>query len=163
MASVLNPESPTCQRCSALEPCRVRALQSLDRVKGAIKVDHLIERLEHGSTQGYILSLEDHRAIATTPRKVAGRLESLLTKGFHVIARRKLAAGQNPFPVSGAKHIHLAGEMLLAGGFTKGQLRQQCIERFQWTEGTAFSEVSQAVALLRGLRLVRQTQDHIHL
>lgn len=160
MPSVLNVASPSCQSCKGFAPCRTAALSVLETVRGTVKVDDMIHELRAGQ-EGAKPAVEIEFAIASVPKKVAPRLRSLLAKGFDRAARDALRDGVNPFPLSGAKHMHLAGELLLLGRFTKGQYRQDCMNKFGWAEGTAFSEVSMAIALMRGLGLVSVDGDAV--
>lgn len=162
MASVFNPGSNACKACPAAKQCRPKALAVLELARGAIPVDQLImEFREDYEPPARALSLSQESSVASMPVKVAARLRSLLLQGFDRRASAALQQGQNPFTARGAKHLQLAGEMLLAGGFTRSSFRKECQARFTWSEGTAFSQVSQAISLLRGLGLVIDQGDRV--
>jgi hypothetical protein len=162
MPSVFNPASKTCQGCPGSSQCRDRALDALERVRGTIRVEHLIMEFRTEFVQpAAALTLEQESVVASMPAKIMERLRGLLLARFDRKASVALLHGINPFPERGAKHMHLAGQLLLAGGFTKSQFRKECEQRFGWTEGTAFSQVSQAIALLRGLGLTTEHGDRV--
>jgi hypothetical protein len=161
MPSVHNPASETCKSCLHREDCRVRAVCALEKVRAVLKVDHLLLRLQPDYALGFVLSPVQLKLIEQTQDKLRGRLRNLLERQFDKFARAEFSRGTNPFTEKGAKHMRLAGEMLLRGGFTRASLRQQCIEHFGWTQGTALSEVSQAVSLLRGLQVTKEEGDRI--
>jgi hypothetical protein len=160
MPSVLNVASDTCKSCTGLTQCRTSALETLHRIRDSISVEDLIHELRVGYEVKPVL--QNITLVASMPTKVAKRLNSLLSKGFERSALSALQDGHNPFPPNGAKHMHLVGELLLQGSFTKGDYRRLCIAKFGWKEGTAFSEVSMAIALLRGLGLATVDGDVVH-
>jgi hypothetical protein len=142
--------------------CRPKALGALEQLRGSMPVDQLIMEFRADYAQpATALTVEQRRLVASMPVKIAGRLEQLLLRHFDKRAQTVFTHGQNPFPEAGAKHLHLAGQMLLAGGFTKAEFRKECEARFGWSEGTAFSQVSQALALLRGLALVQEQGERM--
>jgi hypothetical protein len=93
--------------------------------------------------------------------KVAGRLQRLFEQGFDRVARSRFVKGENPFTPTGAKHLHLAGELLLRGGLTRTSFRQACVARLGWSAATASAESSQALALLRLLGLTQERGEQI--
>jgi hypothetical protein len=109
--------------------------------------------LEHGARENELL--------ATLPVRVQKVMRPLLKRGGDARARLALAKGLNPFDGRGPQWLRLAGEKLLAGGFTKGDLRRAYINEYGWSEATAFSRVSIVVSLIPALRLGRVSGDTV--
>lgn len=97
------------------------------------------------------LTAADHALIAGLPTKVAEKVQVLMKRGNDRVARAALAHGRNPFPADGAKYLHVACERLLAGGFTRAELRVEFMRRLAWKESTAFSHVSSVVSMFPAL------------
>lgn len=167
LPSVFSHVSSTCATCEARPECSGKVLTTLQRIRGSVQVDDLISQFRLGFVEQALekpeLTLQQRTAVASMPAKVAGRLKALLLDGFDQTAKSRFAQGDNPFPGSGAKHLHLAGQLLLAGGFTKLEFRTRCIERYGWSTNTAFVEVSRAIALLRGLGLTHEINARVQL
>ena len=156
MPSTYNAASIICQRCPFFVPCGKSAQAILAALRGGITADRMLEsltppRVVLQPTQSHITRI--HAA----PIKVQPRLERLLNDGFDQKAAEAFANGRNPFPLSGSKQMHQAGQMLLQGGFTRHQLRDWCIETMGWSKASAASQVSNDVALLRSLALVEES------
>jgi hypothetical protein len=95
------------------------------------------------------------------PVRVAKVMKPLMTRGQDAKARYCVATGKNPFDASNPRWLTLAGEVLIAGGFTKAQLRERYMKEFGWSEGTAFSRVSIVATLFPALRIATITGDRI--
>jgi hypothetical protein len=155
MPSVFNRISKACQECCAREQCRELGLASLLRARERIDVEELIQELRRGFATSLPLgelTEQQQQRIQDAPAKLQTRLRTLLEKGFEQTARECFAQGENPFKT--VKNLHVAGELLLAGGFDRTQLREELMARYGWALSNAYSEVSNAIALLRGLALV---------
>lgn len=169
LASVHNTASVVCMQCPVKDGCARKALDILTRVRKVISVEHLIERIEVSYLMPLAapamprLTLEQVTTIAAMPARIQGRLRALLLQGFDRLARSRFQSGTNPFKSTGAKHLHLAGQMLLDGAFTKAEFRAECIKRYGWTKETAFSQTSQAFALLRGLDLTQEIGNRMEM
>ena len=164
LASVHNTASAACQNCALKVDCAHKVLDILNRVRKVIPVQALIERIEVNylmldMPSSPKLTLAQITTVAMIPQRLQGRLKVLLLEGFDRIASARFKQGLNPFKETGAKHLHLAGQMLLGGGFTKAQFRAECIKRYGWTANTAFSQTSSSLALLRGLGLTREINN----
>lgn len=169
LPSVYSHTAKTCGSCAARDDCKSKAFTVLQMIRGTVMVDDLIRsfQLSYAAPEsiGKTLTITpaQHARLILAPSKIAGRLERLFLQGFDKIARMAFLQRQNPFPQKGAKHLHLAGELLLQGAVTKAGFREACIERFGWSTGTAASEVSNAVALLSGLNLVIESRTTMEL
>lgn len=166
LPSVHNPRSGFCRVCPDFDSCGQQARALIDKVARAPGMRELAHRFHYvlelpDCSAPPTLTPEQERRVASAPVKVAQRLRSLLERGFDTQAARSFATGTNPFSPTGAKHLHLAGELLLAGGFTRAQLRRRCETDFGWTPNTAASQVSQAVSLLRLLDLTEDQGDRV--
>lgn len=162
LPSTFSQTSKTCSDCSARKECGEKVLATLNLIRSSIKVEHLIAQFHMGDAP-IGLSLVQRTMVASMPVAIAGRLEILLLAGFDQSARSRFAIRENPFSTSGAKHIRLTGDLLIAGGFTKMELRQAFQERFGWGKNTAFVEVARTLALLRGLSLITESGGYIAL
>ncbi len=165
LPSTFNPSSSVCTRCDARPDCRGKSIGVLERIGSHVAVDKLLHSLRLSLVVDPMprgvdgLTDEQARTVASAPTKIAKRLGNLLRDQFDSYALHELREGRNPFPIKGAKHLHLVGDMLLAGGFTKKSLKEACMDRFAWGAPAAFSTVTQTVALLRGLGLLCETTN----
>jgi hypothetical protein len=100
------------------------------------------------SQKAFALTADQKETIAKLPKKVGEKYSVLVRQGIDRIAQGRVARGENPFDSYGNRFLWRACEMLLAGGFTKGTLRDAYQTLEGWSEGTAFSRVSIAVQLL---------------
>lgn len=86
---------------------------------------------------------EEREFLDRLPVKVASRMRPMLKRGTYREIREGLAAGVNRFPTTALPYLHLGAELLLrAGRVSKASMRAVFMERFGWTEGTAFSRVA---------------------
>ncbi len=165
LPSVFNPASEACTGCAARRRCGEASIAVLQKIRSVVDVEAKIQalRLEFaGVPASAPITLEQSRSIASLPVKLQARIRRLFEARFDQAAKQSLAVGENPFPKDGNKASRLAGELLLAGSFTKAQFRTACMERFNWTYPTAATESSVALALLKGLGLVRFDGGVVH-
>jgi hypothetical protein len=167
LPSVYSHTSATCQSCVVRATCKDKALSVLQLVRGAIKVDDLIDayRLSYVAAADVTITLtpEQRARVITAPTKLQRRLENLMLAGFDKVAAVAFKRGENPFREDGAKHLRLVGEKLLQGRVVKADLRAAFQRQFGWSTATAASEVSNAVAILSGLDLINETRFHLEL
>ncbi|UBM12723.1 hypothetical protein [Cupriavidus metallidurans] len=104
----------------------------------------------------YSLTERDQAMLAQLPKKVANKARVLMEKGIDFLASKALARGENPFAEKGDRPLHVAAELLLAGGFTRERLRTELQRRYDWTYHAAASHVSQVVALLTAFGVARE-------
>lgn len=104
----------------------------------------------------YALTERDQAMLDKLPKKVANKARVLMEKGIDFLARKALARGENPFAEKGDRPLHVAAELLLAGGFTRERLRQEMQRRYEWTYHAAASHVSQVIALLTAFGVVQE-------
>jgi len=102
------------------------------------------------------VSADQQNAIAriSQANKKAGDQATVLCKMNRINEMRSmLPQGQNPFATTGPGFLRVACDHLINGGFTKASLRKSLMETFGWTEATAASHVSIAVAILGGFKI----------
>ena len=104
----------------------------------------------------FSLSQDDKDLINSMPKKQAIKLKRLLETNMDKRAHVELAKGRNPFPRKGAGFLFVATELLLRGGFTRSTLRAGYMQILAWGEGTAFSHVSAAIALLVAMKVAEE-------
>jgi hypothetical protein len=86
---------------------------------------------------------EEKAFLERLPVKVATRMRGMLKRGRFVEIRDGLAAGKNLLPESTMPYLRLGADLLLNGGrIAKADMRRLFMERYGWTEGTAFSRVA---------------------
>ncbi|CAG9229082.1 hypothetical protein BVI1335_70149 [Burkholderia vietnamiensis] len=107
------------------------------------------------------LGEREQSTLAALPAHAAKVLRPMMARGADSRARYRVAQGQNPFDETAQRWLRLAGEMLIAGGFTKAQLRQAFVTEFGWSEGTAFARVSIVVAIFPALRIATLVGDRL--
>lgn len=112
------------------------------------------EKYENALTQ------EDITALQSVPYTVAEKVQRMMSSNQDRIARAALKEGRNPFPIDGSRHLHVACDALLQGGFTKRGLRQRFMDQLGWGENTAFSHVSLVVSMFLLFKFVKQENDN---
>jgi hypothetical protein len=100
---------------------------------------------------------ETQTAIANIGNKKANAFALTLCKNMTVDQiRADFRAGLNPF--KSPNWLHTVGNMLCGDPFTKAQLKVQFMTEFNWSDGTAGSHVSIAVALVTGIGIAMEHQ-----
>ena len=94
-------------------------------------------------------------AIAKIGNKKAGAFALTLCQTVTVDEMRKdFRAGLNPF--KSPNWLHAVGNMLCGDPFTRASLKAHYMTEFNWTEGTAGSHVSIAIALITGIGIAME-------
>jgi hypothetical protein len=99
--------------------------------------------------------------IAAQNKKAAIQATRLCEQGHMRMLRAMLPRGGNPFVESGPAYLRVVCDALIGGGFTRAQLRVDMAEKLGWTEDTAASHISQAIAILGAFRIVGKDGDKI--
>lgn len=155
MPSTHDPEADVCKACCSYVVCGKIAhtvLVALRDAAGSPRVTDAL-MLPHTPQQSEPSRLT---RINAAPKKVQPRLAKLLNKGFDRLAREAFESGRNPFPQQKSKVLWLMGEQLLEGGIERSKVRDWCELNLLWSRAAAQSQVSNEVALLRGLGLVEE-------
>lgn len=152
--------SPTCHAATALPcaqcpfeascgPIAARVAEGLRRKYG---IDTLLRRV---STRG--------RAVASgaMPVKVREYLDRFQSRGIDL--PRAAAMGVNPFQGQPPAFMRVAMDLLLRGTLTRETLREALMRELAWTESSAQSHVSIAVALLLHSGTAVEQSGHLRL
>lgn len=178
LPSLIHRDSPHCGECPFLDECERVALNKALALSLYIDIPDVVARLRNregqkgqptavegvtpltrttsGEKVRMALTQQDFALIKQMPAKVRQKVELLMKQGKDVAAREALLRGENPFPFAGAGYLHVACELLLAGGFTRAELRKTYMQRLGWTEGTAYSHVSAVVAIFPALGIAEE-------
>lgn len=153
--SVFSFESKTCTGCPGFDSCVGITHDSLLQMKAITSVTSLIDQharfiqfKKEGNGHANVvtgkreLSQAEEAMAKTLPVKTASQYRRIVSEGFVPRMRDGVASGTNPFSVDGYKYLSVAFDALLAGGFTKKELRLHYMSDCGWSEGTAFSAVS---------------------
>lgn len=127
-------------------------------------IDAPVERKTTMAKVIFEISAEHQNAIAriSQANKKAGDQAAVLCKMNRINEMRSmLPQGQNPFATNGPGFLRVACNHLINGGFTKASLRKSLMESFDWTEATAASHVSIAVAILGGFKIAASSGEKI--
>lgn len=90
----------------------------------------------------YDLTPDQERRLSKLPKKVADYLRKLFVRGLDVKIQMAAERGENPFDGGKFCTQQVAFDMLLCGGFTKRDLKAQFMDRLDWQESSAYSQVS---------------------
>lgn len=104
------------------------------------------------------LSADEERVIAILPVKPRKVALSLCKTGMLERIKNGIAEGRNALTETGPEWLRVALTLLLAGGFSKSELRESLQRELNWTEGTASSHVSMACALLYAFGIMTATE-----
>lgn len=119
-----------------------------------------VERKTPVARVEFPVSEEDQTVIAMLTNVKVREQALTLCKGNKINeCRAKLPQGVNPFAQSGPSWLRVACDMLLKGGFTKGSLKQELIERLGWAEASAKPHVTIAAAIFLAFRIITVQDD----
>jgi hypothetical protein len=94
------------------------------------------------------LTAAEKKIMASLPVKAQKQYARLVAGGYVPKVKSAVESRANPFDKEGFRYLHVAFAALLEGGFTKKGLRERYMRELEWSEGTAFSHVSQIWHLL---------------
>jgi hypothetical protein len=94
------------------------------------------------------ISADEEHVIAMLPVKPQKVALSLCKTGMLERIKKGVAEGHNALVETGPEWLRVALSSLLAGGFSKSELRESLQSELGWTEGTAASHVSMASVLI---------------
>lgn len=154
LPSVYNRHSNVCSKCPVRVACANRAFEFLRKVSPVIDVHDLMVNYADIATPPLGLSGPQRTAVASMPGRVGPRLEKLFLSGFDQRAKQQIRLGQNPFGKTSNKVTRLLVDMLLRSQVDRSTLTDKVATSFLWHRTTASSEISNSIALLRGLDLI---------
>ena len=99
-------------------------------------------------------SKNDQAIIESLPVKPAQLAESFCKRGIIERMRNDLPVGRNPFDDMKPPFMRVVCDLLLAGGFTKIELREAFQKRMEWTESTSRSHVSIVISVLLAFEII---------
>jgi len=186
-ASVFSHDSTVCRGCHQFENCATASLRTLEAIKGVINVEDLIRRHEKAKratakavapslaankplpakverkTQMVKVQFEVDKkegdVIATLPVKPQEIAIRLCKEGKLNEIRKGLDENRNALAESGPQFLRVAVDHLLAGGFTRKELREAFKAELGWGDSTAASHVSMTLALFRSFRIAQAVED----
>lgn len=99
--------------------------------------------------------------IAAQNKKAADQATTLCKMGRINDMRAMLPKRVNPFAESGPSFLRVVCDHLINGGFTRAELRVAMAQALAWTEETAASHISMAIAILGAFRIVGKDGEKI--
>lgn len=99
----------------------------------------------------YALNAEQKALCETLPKKAAKILDTLIRNGKFSGMLTLPQRGINPFRDGSPNWLEVAFDALIAGGFSKSELRELLMEKLQWAENTAYPHVTKTVAILTAI------------
>lgn len=189
-ASVFSHDSNVCRGCPHFAECADASLRTLEAIKGVINVEDLIRRHEkakRATTKAVEPSIEpatkplpakverktqvvkvqfevdqkDGDVIATLsvkPQEIAIRL---CKEGKLRDIRKGLDQNRNALAETGPQFLRVAVDRLLAGGFTRSELREAFKAELGWGETTASSHVSMTLPLFKAFKIAQEVEGRI--
>lgn len=158
MPSIYNQRSTTCAACSfrvtCIDLCRVKATK-LTQMRNDENAPVQFGLRAPKNVKRELTSIEKLK-LATLPKKVQPRYESMVRRDFDRFVRNAISVGSNPFVNrNGARFLEVACDRLLITGATSGELKTAFQSRFGWTSGTAASHASICMALLPAINAAK--------
>jgi len=99
--------------------------------------------------------------IAAQNKKAADQATTLCKMGRINDMRSMLPQRMNPFAEGGPAYLRVVCNHLINGGFTRASLRVAMAQELGWSEETAASHISMAIAVLGAFRIVGKDGDNI--
>lgn len=161
-----NPELPDCQTCEFVDLCGLEAAKARDRL---LRDLGLSEEVLATRTVSKPKPAPKRPPVAGPSKPVEKKAEpaapipGVSKKGGELVRAIQrevsdlgalLRAGENPFVNRTPRYMGVVCDMLLAGGFTKRELRLAFIDRLGWSDGTASAHVSIVVSALPAIGAV---------
>lgn len=181
--SVFQHGSPTCNRCANFSACATEVRETLAHLAGQVDVSDLviehrnamieagdalpmpapaevqaplIERKDPARKVKYALSADQKAVVERLPKKAAKILDTLIRNGKLEAMLNQPQKGINPFRGGTPNWMEVTFDALIAGGFSKKELKELLMSRLQWGETTAFPHVTKAVAITTAVGVVRE-------
>lgn len=176
--SVYHPDSGECHgRCALLERCRRQCKGRLlalgtaapagmlarfadveEEAKTNLGLTEQLGKRKREKAVRIALTAEQETQLAALPKKVAESVRAMISKGLDVKARDIVREGGNPFSKQGNKTLHLVMAMITNGTLivSRPLIREAFVRRFKWSAGTASSEATRAVQVLRALGVIHE-------
>lgn len=126
------------------------------------KIQEATERISKKEIIEFSISSKDEAVIsaisAKNPKKLA---ETLCKSGLLSQIREDIKEGRNAMSDRQPRFVAVAIDCLIAGGFTRKELKSTFIERLDWTEGSALSHVGIVLPVLTGFGLAQEIEGRI--
>lgn len=161
--SALAPHTAVCSTCKVLSDCSEQASIMLKRIRGELNVEELIEPPKKGEVVPK--SIPKKLSVKPLPVRTVTGISKKATALVHRIDQlgidllTELKAGRNPFENMPPAYMRETCSSLLAGGFTKAQLRDRYLSAFDWSAGSASSHVSFVIPALSFLGVIQERDD----
>lgn len=116
----------------------------------------VIERKAPSRKVKYVLTEGQRQLCDALPKKAAKVLDTLIRNGKLEAMLALPKRGMNPFRGGTPNWMEVAFDALLAGGFSKKELKELLMSRLEWGETTAFPHVTKVVAILTAINVIRE-------
>ena len=189
-ASVFSHDSNVCRGCPHFDDCAAASLRTLEAIKGAINVEDLIRRHQKAKratakaveptiepAQKSLLAKVERKTqvvkvqfdvdkkegdvIATLPVKPQEVAIRLCKEGKLREIREGLDENRNALAETGPRFLRVAVDQLLAGGFTRSELREALKAELGWGDTTASSHVSMVLPLFKAFKIAQEVEGRI--
>jgi hypothetical protein len=104
----------------------------------------------------YVLSSDQKAICEGLPKKAGKVLDTLIRNGKLEGMLDLPKRGINPFRDDSPNWLEVAFDALIAGGFSKRELKELLMLRLQWGETTAFPHVTKTVAILTAVGVIQE-------
>lgn len=184
-ASVFKHTSPICKACPSFGACEGVVAVKLKSISKRVNIGDFVKRHDNESMKAGIplvheaqdtldarkqikrqqpvkivkreLTDKEQEILAILPKKVIAIGKQLIDAHLDKTALSSLLKGSNPFPYNGKRFLHIACNMLMEGGFTRGELKKAYMTNGM-SDGTAAAHVSMAVALFNAFSIASETE-----
>lgn len=122
----------------------------------APQIDRPVTRVTKVERVSYAVPVEHELVIAKLPVKPQKQARSLCAEGLIDKIKEGLQEGRNALSESKPRFLSVAVDRLLAGGFSKRDLRESFERELGWGESTASSHVSITLPIFVGFGIAQE-------
>lgn len=183
-AVLYRPSEPTCKTCSDCPQCaqtsrdnlthlqqrvdvsdvivaRRNALVAIgvietDRVKPVALVKAEFVRRHEARKEKHTLTETEKATCAALPKNAAKILDALIRHDRVVAMKILPLRGENPFRDGTPRWLEVTFDALIAGGFSKLELKESLMHKLEWVETSAYPHVSKAIAILSAINVIQE-------
>lgn len=158
---LLNRHSAARQKAAVSRPIRTEPIEKSPVPVAQPKLNKQIERKTPMERVKFAITPDVQAIIArieATNKKAADQAAVLCKMNRINDMRSTLPKRINPFAAGGPSYLRVTCDALLNGGFTRASLKQKLVQELSWTEGTAASHVTMAIAVLGAFRIIGKAE-----
>lgn len=145
----------------ALKDADDKAAAALPPGNGQPPLPGAVQRKTEVVAIKFDVTASDERIIAVLPVKVQSITISLIKKGLFSQLKKSVKEKRNALAETAPPWLRVTVDRLVAGGFSRSELRKALRNELEWTDGTAGPHTSMAVIMLKAFGLAQENNGRL--